>query len=339
MRSVSYLFAFVISVLSLSCCQSGSSGEGGEKGGIDKLFNSNTLPRANGGILDILVVAEDKVWNGTAGRAFQSHFTAMTYGLPQPEPLFTVRQVDPREFSELLQRSRYIVSLNVADSSFFQMTNNRWAKGQLVTYFQAPSELELRKMILKQNESLERVISEREGKRLTRKLKPLSLKEYPEFFEKHQLQLDIPRDFAVSVAEEDLVVYWKRTTLADNGLIIYVEDLPDEEAIIGNNIIPLRDSITKLYVPGSREGSYMVTEDIIKPQIEATDFEGRFALEARGLWRTIGDIMGGPFVSYTIYDEENNRLIYIDTFMLAPDKKKRKSLFELESLIRELKIL
>lgn len=318
-----------------SCSNSGEDGSSSQGG----FFNTPALPAANGGILDILVVAEDKVWNGTAGRAFQSHFTAMTYGLPQPEPLYTVRQVNPREFSELLQRARYIVSLAVADSAYFRIEENQWAQGQMVTYFQAESEQALRKMILKNNRSVDDQIAAKEAKRLTGKLKKLSLKEYPEFFEKHKLKLDIPSDFGLSVATDDLVVYWKSTTKTDNGIIIHISDLPDEEAIIGNNIIPLRDSLTKLYVPGSREGSYMITEDLIKPQIQASEFAGRFALETRGLWRTIGDIMGGPFVSYTIYDEKNQRLIYIDTFMLAPDKKKRKSMFELESIIRELKIL
>lgn len=331
-----FLLTLGLALFGLISCQNTNSEDG--ESTIDRLFNSNTLPAANGGILDILVVAEDKVWNGTAGRAFQSHFTAMTYGLPQPEPLYTVRQVNPRQFSELLQRTRYVVSLAVDDSAYYSVEKNRWAKGQLVAFFQAEDEMALRKMILRNNKSLDELITAQESKRLSGKLKPLSQKEYPAFFEKHGLQLDIPRDFSISVAEEDLVVYWKRTTRSDNGIIIHVSELPAEEAIIGNNIIPLRDSITKLYVPGSREGSYMKVEDLIKPQIEATEFQNRFALETRGLWRTVGDIMGGPFVSYTIYDEENGRMIYVDTFMLAPEKKKRKSLFELESLIRELRI-
>lgn len=337
MKTLRYLLSLAIGfTLTISCANSEEEGSGNKGGGF---FSTPALPPANGGILDLLVVAEDKVWNGTAGRAFQSHFTAMTYGLPQPEPLYTVRQVNPREFSELLQRARYIVSLEVGDSNYFKLVPDQWAKGQLVSYFQAEDELTLRKLILKNNRSLDDQIAAREATRLTSKLKKLSLTEYPDFFNRHNLKIDIPNDFGLSVANDDVVVFWKSTTKTDNGILIHVTELPEEEAIIGNNIIPLRDSLTKIYVPGSREGSFMVVEDLIKPQIQASEFKGRFALETRGLWRTVGDIMGGPFVSYTIYDEENNRLIYIDTFMLAPDKKKRKSMFELESLIRELEIL
>jgi hypothetical protein len=122
------------------------------------------------------------------------------------------------------------------------------------------------------------------------------------------------------------------------GIIIYTGPLPQEGAIIGEHIVPLRDSLTKLYVPGARENSYMVTEDIIKPKTVPTEIGDNFALKTRGLWRTEGDIMGGPFVSYSIYDEKHQQLIYIDAFLLQPDKKKRKTLFELESILNTLEI-
>ena len=335
MKPKTGLFFLLALSLTISC----SSPEG-EESVLKKIFSDDTLPPANGGILDILVVAEDKVWNGGPGRAFEEHFIGMVYGLPQPEPRYTVRQVAPKEFSDLLKRSRYIVLLDAkADSSSLVFEMDKWARGQMVTHLSAPTELDLRKLTLKQTEAIDARISALESKRLYTKMEPLTHKEYPEFFSKHNLKLNVPRDFALSVSTDDVVVYWKTTTLADNGIIIYVGDLPEDEAIIGNNIIPLRDSLTKLYVPGQRDGSYMITEDLVKPQLNPTEVQGRFSIEARGLWRTHGDIMGGPFVSYTIYDEENNRLIYIDSFILAPEKKKRKSLFELESIIRNLEIL
>lgn len=318
----------------LLSCQNGE--EGSQK---VQFFNNDVLPGANGGILDLLVVADDPVWDGAVGDAFRKEFTAMTYGLPQPEPRFTVRQVESRDFNELLQRSRYLVLLGLDDTARFSYEENRWAKGQLVVHLLAPDQKQLRKLVLLKNKEILAEIEARERKRLSTKIQPLTLKEYPPFFEENGLKLPIPRDFELSVSQDDLVVYWKRTTRADVGIMIHVAPLPQNNAILGSELVPLRDSLTKLYVPGSKEGSYMITEDIIKPNIEATEIDGRFALEVRGLWRTVGDIMGGPFVAYGIYDEENQRLIYIDTFILAPSKKKRRSLFELESTLHELQIL
>ncbi len=306
---------------------------------IDRLLSSDTLPRANGGILDIIVVCEDALWQGDVGSAFEEHFISMAYGLPQAEPRFIVRQIDPSEFGKLLQRARYVFLIGIdGEESKIDYQNNRWAKGQLVVNVTSNNEEELTALIKRNRKAMGQKIEDLESIRLTKKIKPLTLSEYPKFFEKHGLKLAIPKDFAISVAEEDVVVYWKSTSRADNGILIYVGDLPADAGIIGNEIVPLRDSLVKLYVPGEKEESYMITEDLIKPQFNPMDFKDHFSIEARGLWRTVGDIMGGPFVSYTIYDEDNDRLIYIETFMFAPQKKKRRSLFELESIIRGLEI-
>ena len=326
---------FFFALLSLLAC----TGPDGEDSAIKRILSDDTLPPANGGILDILVVSKDAVWQGDAGKAFEKHFIGMVYGLPQPEPRFTVRQVNPSEFSELLQRSRYIFLLDAkADTTELLYEKDKWARGQLIVHMSAASEEELTKAIQASRKTIGERLEQEERDRLTEKSKLLSLTEYPEFFQKHGLKLDIPKDFALSVATEDVVVYWKTTTRSDNGIIIYVGDLPKEGAVIGNEVIPLRDSLTKLYVPGEREGSFMITEDLIKPQLNPVDFEGRFALETRGLWRTVGDIMGGPFVGYAIYDDKNDRMIYIESFIMAPQKKKRRSLFELEALIRSLRL-
>lgn len=327
---------FILCLFSLWSC----TGPDGKESAISRMLTDDTLPQANGGILDIMVVCEDAVWADAPGLAFQEHFTGMVYGLPQPEPLYTVRQVNPKEFSDLLQRSRYIVLFDTeADSSALLYEYDKWARGQLVVNIQAAGLKDLHQAILKSNKLIDDKIEGLEAERLNKKLNPLTHTEFPEFFELHGLEMDIPKDFEVSVATDSVVVYWKTTTRSDNGIIIHVAPLPNEDAIIGNNIIPLRDSLTELYIPGSREGSYMVTEDLIKPQFNPKEVQGLFSLEARGLWRTKGDIMGGPFVSYTIYDDKNKRLIYMDTFIRAPQKKKRRSLFELESIIRSLRIL
>ena len=76
-----------------------------------------------------------------------------------------------------------------------------------------------------------------------------------------------------------------------------------------DEIIAHRDSIGKNYFEGTYEGSYMTTEMLIPPSIANTEISGMYALETRGLWRMEGDFMGGPFLSYSIYDEKNDRIL------------------------------
>ena len=329
MKALKTCLLFVLSITLFSACNNSKKGEG-----VLNIFgDEEILPPSNGGILDILVIANDNVWDGPAGDAFQKHFTAMSYGLPQPEPLYTVRQVGSRDFGSLLKRSRYLVLISIDDSTLFRTENNKWARDQFVVFLQAPNQTLLRKLILANNKEIDALIEQREMQRMSKRIAPLTHKTYPAFFAENHIKIAIPKDFEISVEKESLVVYWRRTKLSDMGIIIHRGPLPQDAAIIGGHIVPLRDSITKLYVPGARENSYMITEDIIKPSITPTEIAGNFALETRGLWRTEGDIMGGPFVSYSIYDEENQQLIYIEAFLLQPDKKKRKTLFELESVL------
>jgi hypothetical protein len=329
MKALKTCLLFVLSITLFSACNNAEEGEG-----VLNIFGGEKiLPPSNGGILDILVIANDNVWDGPAGDAFQKHFTAMSYGLPQPEPLYTVRQVGGRDFGSLLKRSRYLVLISIGDSALFRTENNKWARDQFVVFLQAPNQSLLRKLILANNKEIDALIEQREMQRMSKRIAPLTHKTYPAFFAENHIKIAIPKDFEISVEKENLVVYWRRTKISDMGIIIHRGPLPQDAAIIGGHVVPLRDSITKLYVPGARENSYMITEDIIKPSITPTEIAGNFALETRGLWRTEGDIMGGPFVSYSIYDEENQQLIYIDAFLLQPDKKKRKTLFELESVL------
>ena len=48
--------------------------------------------------------------------------------------------------------------------------------------------------------------------------------------------------------------------------------------------------------------------------------------------------MSGPFVNYVIEDKVNNRLIVVEGFAFAPSVQKRDYMFELEAIIKSLKI-
>ncbi|MDC0972677.1 DUF4837 family protein, partial [bacterium] len=89
---------------------------------------------------------------------------------------------------------------------------------------------------------------------------------------------------------------------------------------------------------GTYEGSYMSTELMIPPSIENTEISGMFAIETRGLWRMNGDFMGGPFLSYTIYDEKNDRILTIESLLYGPTAKKRNVVLEMEAMMRSIKL-
>ena len=48
--------------------------------------------------------------------------------------------------------------------------------------------------------------------------------------------------------------------------------------------------------------------------------------------------MGGPFLSYTFKDTDNRRLIVVEGFSYSPGAKKRDFVFELEAILKTVKL-
>ena len=69
-----------------------------------------------------------------------------------------------------------------------------------------------------------------------------------------------------------------------------------------------------------------------------TEFRQRYMQVAKGLWQMENDMMGGPFVSHQVVDEKNNRVIVVETFLYAPNKKKGDLIRKLEAALFSLKL-
>ena len=48
--------------------------------------------------------------------------------------------------------------------------------------------------------------------------------------------------------------------------------------------------------------------------------------------------MGGPFINYAIEDKINNRYLVAEGYVYAPSLDKRQNIFELEAIIKSIKI-
>ena len=93
----------------------------------------------------------------------------------------------------------------------------------------------------------------------------------------------------------------------------------------------------KVNIPGSNEGQYMQTE---AEYVNVKDFvvRGEYAFEARGLWYMKNDMMGGPFVSHVRVDRPNGRIVVVEAFVYAPEKKKRDLIRKMEASLYTLNL-
>lgn len=295
--------------------------------------DQSSLPPSNGGRMDIIVVAGNAVWDGKGGDNFRKYFTRPMLGVPQAEALFNVHRINFDQFNDLLKRSRNLVILQDDQSQAYSVVYNEWAKPQNVVTFSGNGQEELAAVIREHQQKAVDLLHTSEvnylQKRLVQEVQPV-----PEVLKKHNVSMKIPKGFELEHQQDNLLVFWKKALRSDQGIIIHFEPIDDDQMVIGSRIVPLRDSLTKLYVPGENEGSYMKVEDLVPPAFENTELDGHFTIETRGLWRTEGDFMGGPFISYTIFDEDHNQRITLDGFIFAPDLDKRGLVLELEAILK-----
>jgi hypothetical protein len=93
----------------------------------------------------------------------------------------------------------------------------------------------------------------------------------------------------------------------------------------------------KINMPGGKAGQYIQTDSMFVEITETSDRD-RYMQIARGLWYMENDMMGGPFVSHSMVDEKNGRVIVAEAFVYAPNKKKGSMLRKLEASLYTLKM-
>ena len=138
---------------------------------------------------------------------------------------------------------------------------------------------------------------------------------------------------------EKIIWFQRETNKGTVNVLAYALD--EKNFYKGNSLselIKLRDSVGKSFVPGRNKNSYMITEKAYEPYIKKTRVNGFSAFETRGTWELKKDFMAGPFINYLIKDTINKRTIALEGFEFSPSSRKRELIFELESIFKTLRI-
>ncbi len=65
---------------------------------------------------------------------------------------------------------------------------------------------------------------------------------------------------------------------------------------------------------------------------------GNYTIKLKGLWRTEGDYMGGPFVALASVDTKRNRIVISFGYVYSPRYSKRNYMRQVETILYSLKI-
>src|SRR5690554_4512502 len=320
-----------VSFILFSLLLSGCSDKEGQKRGT-------YLPSSNGNINSLQIVMPHEYWNESVGETLREYFAAPTDGLPQDEPLFSMRQIPPNAFEGFVRSSRLFLYVNKGEKDTVIVKKNWYAKPQIGVSITAKNTEQLETFIKDNHKVIIDVFKKEELKERQRRtnLSLLNLKGLKETF---GIDLKVPSAYRIALATDEF--YWVRKSLEAGTTNIIVYEVPldyiEEDNVIGS-IIKMRDEVGSALLP-VEDDSPFITEQAYAPFLHEVEMDGKKAYESKGTWEVKGAFMGGPFLNYAIEDKANNRYLIIEGFTHAPSVAKRDLQFELESILKTLKFV
>lgn len=300
------------------------------------------IPSVGGNAYDVMVVGNKDVWNGPAGRSIFDMLDKEMVGLPQSEPMFNILYLEPQNFTNIVHPMRNLVFYHVDSTQYTQgkvnYSRDKWANTQAIVKITAPTQEEIVRLIQENGQAINDFFVDMECERSI-----LYFQRYPDakgiqlMMDKLGIKMAIPSFINKSKVGDKFIWMSNGSIDARMDLVVYRTPYKDSTDFTLQRIIEKRDSVTKIYIEGPSEGSYMTTEhEVVPPVARQFYYKKKKCIEVRGLWRTEGDFMGGPFVSRTFHDKKNNEIITVEAFVYAPQHKKRNKIRQVEAVLHSL---
>ncbi|PPK85573.1 uncharacterized protein DUF4837 [Neolewinella xylanilytica] len=351
------VFLFLLFVITLTSCTD------------DMQRTLQPTPSAFGRINSLVVVADSSTWQGDLGDSVAYFFEAPYIILPQPEPIFDVRFIEPEQVAGepawgQLRNYLVLADLSDTDSPTTQMVvndlsdekiqqvreegfgtavaKNKWATGQQLVYVIGKNYNELLTGLSSVYPGIVKRLEQGEDERMrvTTYFEGTNRRLGDTIRQLTGANLDVPGGYVRVPLDTDEVV-WLRKEVQGASLNIMVTSAPyqNQSQLSKEGLKEIRDRIGKEYVSSTTDNTWMKINDTDLPLFtEAMELNGSYAIEGRGIWEIENDFLAGPFVSYLLNDTTDNELILVDGFVYAPGRKKRDLMEEVVQVIRTASI-
>ena len=326
-------------------------------------------PSAFGRINSLVVVADSSTWKAGVGDSVAYFFEAPYIILPQPEPIFDVRFIEPERVAGepawgQLRNYLVLADLSDAESPTTEMVlndltdekiqqvrqegfgtavaKNKWATGQQLIYVIGKNYNELLNGLSSVYPGIVKRLQQGEDERMrvTTYFEGVNRRLGDTIRQLTGANLDIPGGYVRVPLNSDEVV-WLRKEVQGASLNIMVTKAPyqNQGQLSKEGLKEIRNRIGKEYVSSTTDNTWMTINDTDLPLFtETTELNGAYAIEGRGIWEIENDFLAGPFVSYLLNDTVDNELVLVDGFVYAPGRKKRDLMEEVVQVIRTASI-
>jgi len=287
----------------------------------------------------ISVIIDEQLWNGEVGDSIRNKFASPVLGLPQEEPLFTIKQFPVKLFEGFSTGSRNMIIVKKENKSKYTIGINEYSKPQNSFHISGSNTAQILALLEKHSDEMIIRMRETEIEAFQKSLQD-SLLVTKKIQSKFGIDLTIPGNYEYALTNKNFVWVKKEITSGNISLLIYqvpYQRIHNYHTV--NDIVKIRDSIGKKYIHGRPRSSMMITEEAYFPYFSKIKFNNLDAYQTKGTWQMRNDFMSGPFINYAIKDKANNRYLILEGFCYAPSKTKRDLMFEVESIIKSVKIL
>ena len=305
----------------------------------DKSSNQKYIQDSSGNINHLLVVTDNDLWEGSVGESVRSIFAASVQGLPNEEPLFSISQMPTQVFTGFVTKNRIVLEIEKGKPAGISINRDVMAKPQTLVVVSGKTDQEIIHQMESNADKIISVFKNEEIKEKQRRIK-MSLHDTKEI--QDQLGIDIKFPTAYRIAAHDNNFFWIRKDITTGNMDFVIYEVPLNRIKRGDStvvdIIRMRDSIGKAHIQSSVEGAYMITEEAYAPYVFDTTIDNKPTIETKGIWDMKNAFMAGPFINYAIEDKAHNRYVVLEGYVFAPSLEKRDYVFELEAILKSVKI-
>ena len=309
---------------------------------------------SSGKTLELLVVADPDVYCGDTKELVDSLFGRPQECLPSPESMFSVVNIPVSSYknTEMFRTHRNVLLLDVNEENpdKVYMHIDDYAAPQVVFDFAMKNREALQENLRKYEQVMLRELYKAEHRRMFKIFKGMQDYEInQQIKDKFGFSLMFPNEYHIAKMAEDFA--WVRKEAKDFGIGVLIDVFPYEsrDAFDEQHILDRLDTVMRRQVPASAPDSYMGIERrrdeqgnyLLEIKSRVVDFDSSsYCVETRGCWRTFGDFMGGPFVTYTLLDPTEKKVVMLTGYVFCPRNKpstKRDLLMQVESICRTVK--
>lgn len=326
--------------------------------------------KARGSFGHAVVVMDSSEFESETADAIRQTYGGWIQTIPGNPPRFDLRFQDFESNAQLetLKRNRNIIiaapledSTNVSrfvrallgdgveqevkkGNAFAFPLNDKWYRDQWAMILTAPSDSALAQQIKNSEKTLTQSLEEKEINRWMAEIydsgEQVELED--SLWQNHGWKIRIQHDWVKNLdttytnsgQENHFLTMRRPLPENDRWFWAWWKDVKNINQVDDEWINAKRDSLTEQWIRGSREDSYVTTAYNRPHETESFEMDGDIVYETQGIWTMTNDAMAGPFVNFTVYDQETNRLFMLEFAQFAPKYDKRRFVRQFRTMLR-----